>query len=334
MAVAARLKPIGPLAQTVDGLAKTKVISPNLGAAQKALQAAEPDFGAIVRNAKFEELVNRLFRTADQNILRQAGLQPLVDLHDQLLQAGLRLTKIDLSRCLEKMLRLQTSRGGLNFAALSAAKGTFTRLKRSRQAYINAFSGEFRERVVQHLPSVRMLADVLVKEAKKKAKATGGKRVTVIDTGSVGDVRMPTNPSSGSVPTLNALGPDRMFGFLVRDAKVQKGYAGTFHVTAIIEVKARSGALDGLDQTQKFIARASHGEVSIDGKLYRIVLDEKQIHQTVILPEDAIEKARTIAFAKKHGINVLTYPAKVEDMITKLSQETVDKMLILKQLLQ
>jgi hypothetical protein len=330
MALPGRLKPIGRLAQTVDGLAKTKVIAPNVGAAQKALKATEPDFAAVVRNSNFEELVSRLFKVVDKNIVGQAALQSLVELEIALASAGLRVTKLDLSRCLEKMLQLQTARGGMNFSTLSAAIGAASRLKKSRQAYINAFSGELRERVVQHMLSVRILADVLVNEAKKRAKASGGKRVTVIDSAAVGDVRMPTTPASGRKPSPNALGPDRMFGFLVRDAKTTGGFAGTFHVTAIIEVKARTGALDGLQQFVKFDTRAPHGTITIDGKVYRIEIDDKKLQRILILPEDAIDRAKTIAEAKKDKINVLPYPAKIEDMITKQSTDAVDSMLNLK----
>jgi hypothetical protein len=227
--------------------------------------------------------------------------------------AGIRVTTLDLSRCLEKMLQLQTARGGMKFSALSAAIGAAARLKKSRQSYINAFSGELRERAVQHMPSVRILADILVNDAKKKAKAAKGKR-------------MPTTPASGRAPSPNALGPDRMFGFLDRSTKGD-GFAGTFHVTAIIEVKARTGALDGVQQFVKFDARAPHGTITIGKKTYKIEFDEKQVQTILILPEDAIDRAKTIAEAKKLKINILPYPAKIEDMITEQSKDAVDRML-------
>jgi hypothetical protein len=326
MAARRLLKPTGPLAQTVDGLAKAALVSPNPSAAKKALKAAEPDFEAVVSNSNFEVLVGRLFKAVDPNAVGQAALQSLIELEITMASAGIRVTTLDLSRCLEKMLQLQTARGGMKFSALSAAIGAAARLKKSRQSYINAFSGELRERAVQHMPSVRILADILVNDAKKKAKAAKGKRMTVIDSATVGDVRMPTTPASGRAPSPNALGPDRMFGFLDRSTKGD-GFAGTFHVTAIIEVKARTGALDGVQQFVKFDARAPHGTITIGKKTYKIEFDEKQVQTILILPEDAIDRAKTIAEAKKLKINILPYPAKIEDMITEQSKDAVDRML-------
>lgn len=324
-----RLKPIGQLAETVTELAKMTPSAPNSARAQKALKAAEPDLAAVVRDTNIETLVGRLIKSVNKDIVGQSALQALVELEINLEKSGLRMTTLDLSRCYEKMLQSQTGSGGLKFSALSAGLGTAAQRTISRQSYINFFSGELRERVVQHLPSVRILADTLTEDAKLRAKAAGIKRPDVIDSGMIGDVRMPTAPSSGRAPSSNALGPDRMFGFLVHDKKKSAGFAGTFYVTAIIEVKAKTGALDGLKQFGKFEIRALHGAITIDGKLYHIELDTKPVQRILIVPEDAINREETIAEAIKGKINVLPYPAETEKLVTQLAEQAVDNMLSL-----
>lgn len=328
------LKPLGELAEQVSAAAKQPLKKPNAAAAAKALEEAVPDLARVLDRTGYNRLINRLVDASDRLIAGDGAIQAISDLSDDLARAGLRLTENDLSRCLERSLRLRTAGGGAKFSATAAGKQGAKRARQTAQGYESAFSGELRERVVQHLPAVRLLTDRLREQARVAAKAAQVKGGRLIDTAFVGDVRLATVSASGKAPLPNALGPDRMIGFVVRDsASLAEGYAGTLHVTAIIEIKAVTGALGGVNQTQKFIARAAHGEVTIGNQTYRLVY-EKKVSRTVILPETAIDRTLTRSFAKANDINLLPYPTAIETLITTQSQLAVAKLMMLDQLLR
>ncbi len=294
-------------------------------AAKEALDSDTVDIAVALQSSGYDKMISRLTKAADRAIAGETVVQVVEHLHGNLARAGLQFTNGDLSACLRKALQLSTSRGGGKFRATAAAQFGVLRRHNIRQGYKHAFGGELRERVVQHLPIVRQRVDALCAQARATAPGKGQK---IIDTAHIGEVRLPNASKTGNKPREGLLGPDRLIGFIKRDkAATAKGIAGTLHVTAVIEVKAMSGGLAGLDQLQKFIARASQNVLEIGGKTYRISFDENTLKRLLVLPETAKDMKAIRAFAKDQGIEVVPYAKNIERAINSESEKAVGSLL-------
>lgn len=326
MAPKAPLKPFGPLAQLIGATAQHPPAKPNPQKALKALQDELPELDDILGNSAFDQLMTQIVKSTDRMIVGEELASVLMQLQHGLTEAGLRLTTKDYARCLDKILQLRTKDGGLKFRAVVDGKGGPLRAEKARQGYVSAVAGELRERKMLHLAPTRELAIALRAEAKQVAKSIEGG--SLFDSALHGDVRMPSAAIDGGRPVANKLATDRLIGVLTHDKAAQKlGFAGTIHVTAAIEVKAITGGLQGVAQLQNLFVRASHGQVTVNGKTYRIVLDDKRLRRVLILPETAQDSKLLLSEAERLKVEVMPYPAWVEAVIQEQADFIVEALI-------
>lgn len=300
------------------------------GTSVRKLMAAERLADAeIFARAQLIELLERVGKMSSRVLVGEAAVGAMFSLAPMLAKQGLKLSDIDFAHCLGRLLRLNTSDGGdrfFHFITRAMKGGALAR----RQGYISAFSGELRERAIQYLDNVAVKLDQYYDDAVAAAKASGHPSAAPFDSAKLGEVRMPTSSLRGTAPVLDMLGPDRIFGVIIPYAKKSaEGFVGEIHATRLVEIKSVTGAHGGINQAQKFFARGAHGEVTINGEVYKLVFDEQKLGRTVVFPANATGRRSVEAFAKKEGIETIAYSAAAEKKIAKASAEIVDGLIVL-----